>query len=260
MTALLSYELAKPGHERLVVAPDGTVSYEVLAAAHPAWADRAGTFRATLDPPELRVAEALARDLVGAPPRTRGRTEPVVTAYADGRSATHPLDGPTGTAPELLSDLVDRARQHPVAVVQLAAEVLDGGDVRLAFASVGVEPVTFQVEPASVQLRLEVDGQWRDGRYGPPARLSLVAPPDGFFPATLGPASLAAGRTARGLLPGAVPADQRVERVRVIVGGLLEPADGAGEEPDDDDLFGNAAPPLHRFRVMSPPTDSPRSA
>ncbi len=254
MTALLSFELAEPGRERLIVAADGTVSYEVLAAAHPAWADRAGTFHATLDPPELRVAEALARDLVGASPRTRGRTEPVVTAYVDGRSATHPLDGPTGTSAELLSDLVDRARQHPVAVVQVTAEVL-GGDVRLAFASVGVEPVTFQVEPASLQVRLEVDGQWRDGRYGPPARLSLVAPPDGFFPATLGPASLAAGRTARGLLPGAVPADQQVERVRVIVGGLLAPADGAGEEPDDD-LFGNAVPPLHRFRVTSPPTDS----
>jgi hypothetical protein len=256
VTALLSYELAEPGHERLVVAADGTVSYEVLTAAHSAWADRAGTFRATLDPPELRVAEALARDLVGASPRTRRRTEPVVTAYVDGRRATHPLDGPTGTAAELLSDLVDRARQHPVAVVQLAVEVLDGGDVRLAFASVGVEPVTFQVEPASLQLRLEVDGQWRDGRYGPPARLSLVAPPDGFFPAALGPASLAAGRTARGLLPGAVPADQHVERVRVIVGGVLESADGAGEEPDDDDLFGDAAPPLHRFRVTSPPADS----
>ena len=184
----------------------------------------------------------------------------MVTAYVDGRSATHPLDGPTGTAEELLSDLVDRARQHPVAVVQLAAELLDGGDVRLAFASVGVEPVTFQVEPASRQVRLEVDGQWRDGRYGPPARLSLVAPPDGFFSATLGPASLAAGRTARGLLPGAVPADQQVERVRVIVGGLLAPADGAGEEPDDD-LFGNAVPPLHRFRVTRPRrTPAPRSA
>ena len=76
-----------------------------------------------------------------------------------------------------------------------------------------------------------------------------------FFPVTLGPASLAAGSTARGLLPGAVRADQRVECVRVIVGGLLAPADGAGEEPDDD-LFGNAVPPLHRFRVTSPPTDS----
>lgn len=255
MTALLSFELAEPGHERLVVAADGTVRYEVLAAAHPAWTDRAGTFRATLDPPELRVAEALARDLVGASPRTRGRTGPVVTASVDGRSATHPLDGPTGTAAELLSDLVDRARQHPVAVVQLAAEVLGGGDVRLALASVGVEPVTFQVDPALLQVRLEVDGQWHDGRYGAPDRLSLVAPPGGFFPATLGPAALAAGRTARGLLPGAVPADQQVERVRVIVGGVLETAAEAGEEADDD-LFGDAAPPLHRFRVTSPPADT----
>ena len=252
VTALLSFELAEPGHERLVVAADGTVSYEVLAAAHPAWADRAGTFRATLDPPELRVAEALARDLVEAPPRTRGRTEPVITAYVDGHSATHPLDGPRGTAAELLSDLVDRARQNPVAVVQLAAEVLDGGDVRLAFASVGIEPVTFQVEPASLQVRLEIDGQWRDGRYRAPARFSLVAPPDGFFLATLGPASLAAGCTARGLLPGVLPGDQQVERVRVIAGGLLE----LGEEPGVDDLFGDAAPPLHRFRVTSPPADA----
>jgi hypothetical protein len=112
------------------------------------------------------------------------------------------------------------------------------------------------VEPASLQVRLEVHGQWRDGRYGPPPRLSLVAPPDGFFAATQGPASLAAGRTARGLLPGAVPADQQVERVRVIVGGLLEPVDGAVEEADGDDLFGDAASPLHRFRVTSPPADS----
>jgi hypothetical protein len=170
----------------------------------------------------------------------------VVTAYADGRSATHPLDGPTGTAAELLSDLVDRARQHPVAVVQLAAEVLDGGDVRLAFASVGVEPVTFQVEPASLQVRLEVDGQWRDGRYRTPARFSLVAPPDGLFPATLGPASLAAGHTARGLLPGALPADLQVERVRVIAGGALEPLTGRRSTRP-----GDAAPPLHRFRCKS---------
>ena len=104
----------------------------------------------------------------------------VVTAHVDGRSATHPLDGPHGTAAELLSDLVDRARQDPVAVVQLAAEVLDGGDVRVAFASVGTEPVTFQVDAASLRVRVEVDGQWRDGRSTPPSRFSLVAPPDGI--------------------------------------------------------------------------------
>jgi hypothetical protein len=253
VAALLTFELADLGHERLVVDTDGTVSYEVLAAAHPAWSDRAGTFRATLDPPELRVAQTLARDLVDAHPRTRGRTQPVVTAHVDGRSATHPLDGPHGTAAELLSDLVDRARQEPAAVVQLTAEVLDGGDVRVAFASVGTEPVTFQIEPASLRVRVQVDGQWRDGRSAPPSRFSLVAPPDGIFPAVLAPASLAPGRTARGLLA----VGEQADRIRVVVEGLIEPADGADVEPDDDDLFGSAAPPLRRFRVTSPPAQRP---
>ena len=177
----------------------------------------------------------------------------MVSAHVGGRSATHPLDGPHGTAAELLSDLVDRARQDPVAVVQLAAEVLDGGDVRVAFASVGTEPVTFQVEPASLRVRVEVDGQWRDGRSAPPSRFSLVAPPDGIFPAVLAPASLAPGRTARGLLA----VGEQADRLRVVVEGLIEPADGADVEPDDDDLFGSAAPPLRRFRVTSPPAQRP---
>ena len=85
MAALLTFELAEPGRERLVVDTDGTVSYEVLVAAHPAWADRAGTFRATLDPPELRVAEALARDLVDAHPRTRCRAGRRAGAWRCGR-------------------------------------------------------------------------------------------------------------------------------------------------------------------------------
>ena len=55
----------------------------------------------------------------------------MVTAHVDGHSTTHPLDGPQGTAAELLSDLVDRARQNPVAVVQLTAEAVNEVDVRL---------------------------------------------------------------------------------------------------------------------------------
>jgi hypothetical protein len=43
----------------------------------------------------------------------------------------------------------------------------------------------------------------------------------------------------------------------VVAGGLIEPADGADAEPDDDDLFGSAAPPLRRFRVTSPPAQRP---
>ena len=178
------------------------MSYEVLAAAHPAWADRAGTFRAALDPPELRVAEALARDLVEAlpanprPDGTRGhgvRRRPQRDA---------PARRPHGTAAELLSDLVDRARQHPVAVVQLAAEVLDGGDVRVAFASVGIEPVTFQVEPG---VAAGAAGGRRAVARRPVPTAGPVLPRGAarrVLPGRFGPASLAAGRTARGLLPG----------------------------------------------------------
>ena len=50
---------------------------------------------------------------------------------------------------------------------------------------------------------------------------------------------------------------EQADRLRVVVEGLIEPADGADVEPDDDDLFGSAAPPLRRFRVTSPPAQRP---
>ena len=45
---VLEFSLDGPGKERLVVHRDGTASYLVLSAAHPAWASRAGLFRTTL--------------------------------------------------------------------------------------------------------------------------------------------------------------------------------------------------------------------
>ncbi len=65
------------------------------------------------------------------------------------------------------------------------------------------------------------------------------------------------GGTRRCTIVYLLAVGEQADRLRVVVEGLIEPADGADVEPDDDDLFGSAAPPLRRFRVTSPPAQRP---
>jgi hypothetical protein len=226
---------------------DAATKYMVLRAMGPSLAlhARAGAARATKTigakrahlEQEVRAAIAGLWSDAGVIDAVKAEVGPQLTA------AGHPA----------LVGRVDALLRHQGAGVDTGRIARTIVKQQIGAKSIETEPVTFQVEPASLRVRVQVDGQWRDGRSAPPSRFSLVAPPDGIFPAVLAPASLAPGRTARGLLA----VGEQADRIRVVVEGLIEPADGADVEPDDDDLFGSAAPPLRRFRVTSPPAQRP---
>jgi hypothetical protein len=259
---LLAFELTGPGRERVVVDEVGRVFYQVLQSSSAGWADRAGTFGTMLDEAVLDGARSLARELVGRSPETRDRTGPVVSASVDGRRETHPLRDPTEPASTLLAELIDRARGTPLAAFQVAAD-LPGSGVRVAFTSIGSDPVTFKLDPSSLVVLAERGGTWQPAWHGPPARTLALVDPDGFIGGTTAPATLEPGRVGRAVIPDLIPEPGTgVARIQLVVEGtvtLLGHAedDGSGVAGvfgghnllADDDL------PWARFHVASPAAD-----
>ena len=122
---VLEFSLDGPGKERLVVHRTARRATSYSAPPIPRGRPGPGLFRTTLDREQTEDAAAIARELVATSPRPRGRSGPVVTATHGDREATHPLEGPAGPAAELLSDLIEHVREHPLAVVTFAAEAVN---------------------------------------------------------------------------------------------------------------------------------------
>ena len=251
---VLEFSLDGPGKERLVVHRDGIASYLVLSAAHPAWASRAGLFRTTLTPKQTEDAGSIARELVATSPRPRGRSGPVVTATHDDREATHPLEGPAGPAAELLSDLIEHVREHPVAVVTFAAEAVNRVDVRLKFESIGAEPVDLRIARDSCRVSIRSGDTWNTVWLSTAStRLALVAQPEGFLDGVNSMATLEPGMVARTMLPGALSeAGGSFGEVSVELHGWLD-IEGLESDSDDSDPFEDSLPGAWPFRLASVP-------
>jgi hypothetical protein len=250
---VLEFTLDSPGKERLVVDGDGMASYLVLSAAHPGWASRAGLFRTQLTPPEIEGAASIARELVATSPMSRGRTGPVVTATVGDREATHPLEGPAGPAAELLSDLIERVREHPVAVVTLAAEAINGVDVRLKFENIGTESVNLRIARDSCRLSVRSREAWTTvWRSTASTRLALVAQPQGFLDGVNSMAILAPGMVARAMLPGALSeAGEPSGEATVELHGWVD-IEGLASDSDEPDPLEDSLPGVWPFRLTTP--------
>ena len=251
---VLEFTLDVPAKERLVVDHDGTASYLVLSAAHPGWAYRAGLFRTRLPTEKIKNAASIARELVATSPKPRGRSGPVVTATVGGREATHPLEGPAGPAAELLSDLIEHVREHPVAVVTFAAEAVNRVDVRLKFESIGAEPVDLRIARDSCRVSIRSGDTWNTVWLSTAStRLALVAQPGGFLDGVNSMATLEPGMVARTMLPGALSeAGDSFGEVSVELHGWLD-IEALESDSDDSDPFEDSLPGAWPFRLASVP-------